>query len=234
MGPEFYADLQDLRDLNSKTAALIGRTFKNTPKTLHAPFKNFFLHDSELFKTGSSKFMDIVFGRATELGCSDIVFHTGLYMTKKSPVIGELCFDTALKNAENIGKYAEKHNIRAAFENVYDPDPKKLKALIRAGGKFCGLCFDTGHFNIFSIVPLDEWFRGIPVFEIHIHDNFGSEDSHNYPGLGIFNFKELIRCLKTYCPETGSSPLLTFEPGTIETALQGMDAFAHLIKEFQT
>ncbi len=54
-----------------------------------------------------------------------------------------------------------------------------------------GFCFDTGHFNLFSSVPLESWMSSLkPYFiELHLHNNDRTSDQHLPISDGTFDFK---------------------------------------------
>jgi sugar phosphate isomerase/epimerase len=117
--------------------------------------------------------------------------------------------------------------MRVAVENVFDEDPEALHLLIeRVGHPAFGFCFDTGHFNLFSRVPMEEWFAGLGkhIIEVHLHDNGGGEDSHWALGKGTVEFPRFFRLLQ----EHGVRPVFTVEahdPGDIETSLEKVREF---------
>ncbi len=97
-----------------------------------------------------------------------------------------------------------------ALENVYETEPAPLVALFQAlASPRFGFCFDTGHFNVFSRIPLVDWIEklGPLVVELHLHDNNGSADDHAPVGKGNFPFSELFSRLR----ERNLHPLLTLE-----------------------
>ncbi len=63
--------------------------------------------------------------------------------------------------------------------------------------EYFGLCFDTGHFNLFSKIPLDEWLAQFKAYilELHLHDNDKSSDAHLAIGDGTFDFDTLFETL---------------------------------------
>ena len=85
-------------------------------------------------------------------------------------------------------------------ENVFEETPAMIVALLdRFKEKNLWTCFDTGHFNLFTKVSLDEWLAPLEgrLRELHIHDNHGRSDEHLPVGWGTFPFRELKRFLKS-------------------------------------
>lgn len=102
-----------------------------------------------------------------------------------------------------------------SLENVYESDPNLLGLLFDAlvSPHIC-FCFDTGHFNVFSTVPLEEWFErlGPRIGQIHIHDNKGIVDEHLPAGDGTFPFRLFFDMLR----ERKLDPIITLEAHTEE------------------
>ena len=97
-----------------------------------------------------------------------------------------------------------------ALENVYETDCHYLALLLNAftSPHICA-CFDTGHFNVYSATPLEEWINGLGarIGQVHIHDNNGLLDEHLPVGEGNFPFHaffEMIRKRKL-------KPVITLE-----------------------
>lgn len=112
--------------------------------------------------------------------------------------------------------------MRVVVENVFDEDPEALHMLIdRVASPLFGFCFDTGHYNLFSRVPMEQWFKqlGSHILEVHLHDNEGNEDSHKAVGSGSVDFAAFFRLLR----EHAADPVYTLEahdPGDIEPSLK--------------
>jgi sugar phosphate isomerase/epimerase len=130
---------------------------------------------------------------------------------------------TVMDAASNIG-------MQVAVENVFDEDPDALRMLIeKIARPGFGFCFDTGHFNIFSTVPMEQWFEGLGrhLVEVHLHDNDGTADSHWAIGRGSVEFEKFFGLLRKHSPV----PVFTVEAHEkedVETSLGRMKA---LLKE---
>jgi sugar phosphate isomerase/epimerase len=120
-----------------------------------------------------------------------------------------------MESASNIG-------MRVAVENVFDEDPDALSLLIeKIARPDFGFCFDSGHFNLFSTVPLERWFAvlGRHLVEVHLHDNDGTADAHWAVGRGSVDFDKFFRLLR----EHAAVPVYTIEAHEkqeIETSLE--------------
>jgi sugar phosphate isomerase/epimerase len=85
------------------------------------------------------------------------------------------------------------------IENVFEEDPSTLITLFdHFKEKNLWFCFDTGHFNLFTKLPLMGWLLPLrdKLMEVHIHDNHGKSDEHLPVGRGDFPFRELKDFIK--------------------------------------
>ncbi len=87
-------------------------------------------------------------------------------------------------------------DVPVMIENVFEEEPSTLMELF---GHFRDrnlyFCFDSGHFNLFSTVSLEDWLIPLTVRirEMHLHDNHGTSDDHLPVGTGTFPFRDLKR-----------------------------------------
>ncbi len=86
------------------------------------------------------------------------------------------------------------------------------RALAKASGLAIGFCLDTGHAVSFSRTPLAQWWHAFApdIWEMHLHDNDGSDDLHHPPGSGIVDWSFIAAKLA----ELPRLPVLTLEPHT--------------------
>lgn len=118
---------------------------------------------------------------------------------------------------------AEETDTRIAFENVYETGPRQLKMLLDAfPSPHACLCFDVGHFNVFSSrAPLREWLEtlGPRIGQLHIHDNNGAADEHLAVGEGNFPFRDLFRFIHA----RDMNPIITLEAHSEENLRQTVE-----------
>ena len=116
---------------------------------------------------------------------------------------------------DNLGPVVERlcrAGCRVVLENVFEPGPEVLtlvrKALDPAGG--VGYCLDVGHATAFSQTPLEGWWRALAegIWELHLHDNDGSDDQHLPIGWGCIDWAFVRKSLA----ELPQAPVLTLEP----------------------
>lgn len=114
------------------------------------------------------------------------------------------------------------------LENIFEEEPSTFIALFDYfKNKNLWYCFDTGHFNLFSKVPLDTWLTPLKgrIKEVHLHDNHGTSDDHLPIGRGSFPFRELREFLRQAHVH---DLILTLEPhteGTVMESIQRMKEF---------
>lgn len=93
---------------------------------------------------------------------------------------------------------------KIALENIFEEEPSTLAAVLDGiNDPLAGHCFDSGHFNMFATVSLQQWFKvlGHRIIESHLHDNHGAADEHLPVGEGDIDFALVTDLLKQYAPE---------------------------------
>lgn len=122
----------------------------------------------------------------------------------------DIWLENSISLWSKVMETASRIGLPVAIENVFDEDPEALQMLIeKINSPAFGFCFDTGHMNLFSKVPLETWFKalGRHLIEVHLHDNDGSADSHWALGRGTVAFDAFFRLMKVYAPV----PIYTIE-----------------------
>ncbi len=127
-----------------------------------------------------------------------IVFHSG-YEKWKYALNVDIWLEKSLMTWRPLNERAEAIGVKIAVENIFEDEPSNLKLLMEGmASENFGVCFDTGHFNIFSRVPLEEWMEALNphVVELHLHDNDRKSDQHSAMGEGTFDFRKLFGLLE--------------------------------------
>ncbi len=103
--------------------------------------------------------------------------------------------------------YAEKANLRLLAENLFHPTTDTIlknaddlnELLDRIDHPLFGVCWDTGHANLYALDQYAELKKlGSRLETLHIHDNFGtmpSGDLHQFPFFGNINWDAVISAL---------------------------------------
>ncbi|MBI4654858.1 MAG: sugar phosphate isomerase/epimerase [Nitrospirae bacterium] len=211
---EIYFGTRRFDDLNKADIVKLREQLDYNPGiTIHAPFMDLSpgAVDSKVRDVTIKRFSEIL-GFAEILRAKAVVFHSG-YEKWKYDLKVEVWLEGSLITWRFINKIASGSGIKIAIENIFEDEPSNLKLLMdEMNSQNFGICFDTGHFNLFSKVSLSEWISALKphIFELHLHDNDKTADSHFPIGDGTFNFKGLFSEL------TDKSRIYTIEAHTVE------------------
>ena len=118
----------------------------------------------------------------------------------------------------------EKYPPIVVLENTFEPTPEMFRAVLdKVNSSRLKICLDMGHVNVYSKVPLEEWFAvlGKDIRSIHTHDNKGDADYHLVPGKGTINWQEFSDLITKY----QINPNIVFEVLTLETTIQSLRYF---------
>ena len=144
---------------------------------------------------------------AQQLKVKYVVFHTNsLPMINKK----EYADGWVTAHAAFWSKMLKKYDCTILLENMWDDSPELLKRVIKTvGSSRLGVCFDIGHANVFSRVPVEVWFsklgRHMPY--LHLNDNDGQHDYEWPPGRGSVDWEGFSRLVQKYC----DNPLAVIE-----------------------
>jgi sugar phosphate isomerase/epimerase len=159
-----YPDLHDLREKLE-----YGPSF-----TIHAPFMDLSpgAVDSKVRAATEERFAQ-VFDVAKVLRPEAIVFHSG-YEKWKYSLKTDLWLEKSLLTWKPLLQRAVDMGVKIAIENIFEDEPTNLILLMeKVDSRNFGVCFDAGHFNLFSKLPLKEWLDQLNpwIMELHLHDN---------------------------------------------------------------
>lgn len=191
-------DVLDSLDYND-VKALKNRLKHNPSISVHGPFMDLSpgAVDNKIRSVTMDRFNEAL-TVAEILGAKAVVFHSG-YEKWRYALDANLWLEMSLKTWIPINKRASEAGIKIAIENIFEDEPSNLKMLMEAmdSANF-GICFDTGHFNIFSKTPLVDWLDSLRpyIVELHIHDNDTTFDQHRPIGEGSFDFVTFFKQLK--------------------------------------
>ncbi|HYQ48156.1 MAG TPA: sugar phosphate isomerase/epimerase family protein [Thermodesulfovibrionales bacterium] len=148
-----------------------------------------------------------------------IVFHSG-YEKWRYALKADWWLEKSLLTWRPVQKRAAEMNVKIAIENIFEDEPSSLKMLMDgvSAANF-GICFDTGHFNLFSRVRLEDWMEALNphILEIHLHDNDKTSDQHLPVGDGTFDFGKFFyllnnrNCIHTIEAHSPEKVLRSFE-----------------------
>jgi len=167
--------------------------------SIHAPFMDLSpgAIDSKVRTVTIERFMHII-EIAEIISASHIVFHSGYEKWTYNHKI-DTWLEKSLLTWEYIINKARHIDVKLTVENIFEDEPTNLLQLMERlyYDKF-GICFDTGHFYIFTTKSLDEWMNALKpyILELHLHDNIKTADSHFPIGDGSFDFHKLFSHIK--------------------------------------
>lgn len=202
--PEVAFVAGDFADRDSAPLAGLGETLNRAGLrcTVHAPFMD--LNPGAIdpaVQEITLKRFEQTLDAAACLGARLVVFHPG-YDRWRYGGQPQLWIDQNLAFWPPLLKKAEALGIRMALENIFEEQPDTLVALVEAiDSPWLGHCFDSGHWNLFSTVSLEDWLDalGERLLHLHLHDNRGESDAHLPIGEGDIPFQLLfdrVRAMK--------------------------------------
>ncbi len=192
----------------------------NPELSIHAPFMDLSpgAVDLRVREVTVKRFSEVL-NFAKTLRPKVIVFHSGYDKWKYDGRV-DIWLEGSLETWRSINERAADMGVRIAIENIFEDEPDNLRLLAKEmGSKNFGLCFDTGHFNLFSKLPLLKWLEKIKpyIVELHLHDNSKYADHHRAIGDGDFDFATLFKKIK------GTDCVYTIEAHTIENVRKSME-----------
>jgi sugar phosphate isomerase/epimerase len=197
--------------------------------TFHAPFVDLSPGgvDSRVLEVTRFRFNQVM-NLAEKVQPVQILFHPG-FDSWRFAFREDLWIENSLGIWSELVERAARTSVRIVLENVFDPVPDHLA---RLRGRLCGelgFCLDTGHLNLFSEVPLEQWLEVFDdgLVELHLHDNDGRKDLHLPVGEGDFDFEDLIRKVDA----RGLAPVTVLEHHSREETGRSLANFQRLLKE---
>ena len=106
----------------------------------------------------------------------------------------------------------ENPDVNIVLENVLETTPDLIVDILEGvNDPRFQMCFDVGHINAYSYVPILDWLEACApwVGHIHINNNNGREDGHNGLYEGSVPMKEVLRRIDALCPDATVSLEMT-------------------------
>lgn len=222
--PELYFAGEDVDDLTPEKLENIQKEIvdRKFQPCWHSPFfdLNMGASDPRIRQVSEERILWAI-RSAKQFGAKQIVIHPGYgpYTLGKN---FDKWHERAKPMLSNVVTKAAENGVRIAFENIFDQSPDDLASLLASFPKeTAGVCFDLGHFNLFSETAMKSWLEtlGQRIFEIHLHDNHGIQDDHIAIGDGTIKFLTIVNWLRP----REEKPILTLE----------MEQKTHIIKSVQ-
>ena len=211
VGVEVFFGNNIIDDIDRHEVKELGGTFKERGIlcTVHAPFMDLSPggFDRKIVAITRERLKQAV-ELAQLLSALGIVCHPG-FDKWRFQGNEQLWLDSSIETWSEVFKETDK-NLPIMLENIFEDEPTTLVTLFGYfKDKNLWFCFDTGHFNLFSKVSVEEWLHPLAnrLKEFHLHDNHGKSDEHLPVGTGTFPFRSLKPLIKQV-----SNPIFVLEP----------------------
>lgn len=235
---EIYFNSDSLNRIDAASISRLKDILDHSPSlSIHAPFMDLSpgAIDSFVRDTTVKRFNQVL-DIAEMLKPLSIVFHSGYEKWKYALKI-EPWLQKSIETWKPLIERAKHIGTKIAIENIFEDEPSNLKILMESiGSENFGICFDTGHCNLFTKVSPHEWLDALKpyIIELHLHDNDKSADQHRPMGDGSFDFKMLFSAMKNNtCPkQSRESCVYTIEAHSPEDVLKSLNKFKEYYKYF--
>lgn len=229
IGLEIYLDNHIVEEINAAQVKELSKKLKDhgVPCTVHAPFMDLSPggYDRSIRKITRDKLK-----RSAEvaglLEARSCVCHPG-YDKWRFDGNEQLWLDGSIETWTEVFTSSDK-DLPIVVENIFEETPGTFIALFDYfKEKNLWFCFDSGHFNLFSKVPLRGWLEPLRnrIREMHLHDNHRTSDDHLPIGSGSFPFREL----KAFLSQVDTNRIMfTVEPHSEATVAESIKR----LKEF--
>ena len=164
--------------------------------SIHGPFADLSAgsRDYEIAKITRKRF-DQAYEVSKEFNAKKVVYHNS-YVPK---------LYTYEEWISNTGKFwndffvDKDENINFHLENVLEWDYVLIKEILNnANKKNFDACLDLGHANVCSKIDIEDWIEalGNKIGHIHVHNNYGQEDSHFGIDRGNIDIRSIIELVR--------------------------------------
>jgi len=225
LNPEIYFNGEALDNYREEDLVKIHSelTKNGLSITIHAPFMDLCPGGVDAkVKKATIERLNQTIEVAAHLHPQMVIFHPGYNKWFFDGNV-KLWLESSLNTWRPIVTKVEKMGIPIALENVFEEEPSSLQQLISSiHSPYVNFCFDTGHFNLFSTISMEEWFDSLGKYikEVHLHDNCGTSDDHLPIGDGKIDFDLFFQLITHY----GVNTIYTIEPHKIEHLERSLQA----------
>ena len=165
--------------------------------------------DPLIRKVSRQRFMQ-TYEAAKILGAKTVLFHTGFNAPLKCEDYRRSFRKNFIAYLKDFVKNFEESGMVMVLENVQETGPEFILDIIEnVGSNNLKASLDIGHANIHSEIPVTEWIKtyGENLYHMHIHNNYGDDDSHFSLLDGNIDAKAIFRTVL----ECGLNPKIIFE-----------------------
>ncbi len=139
-----------------------------------------------------------------------IVYHTGCEATIKHKKFQQAYSDDSVKFWKNYIRAYENSKITAVQENVSENTYEPILRIVNSvNSDYLKASLDTGHVNVHSDRKVTHWIEGYGqnLKHMHLHNNYGDDDSHLSLLKGTLDFDEIFAKIK----ELEINPVMVLE-----------------------
>lgn len=151
--------------------------------------------------------MKVAIESCTILGCEYLVLHPLMVngWSDRGTVIAKDTIEKNINHLRTLGDYAKQYGITLCLENLpcvgfCISTPEDVLSVVKAvDHDNVKICIDTGHITAFSSqLKVGEEIRkcGDLIKVLHVHDNHGRADQHNFPGMGMIDWTDVMAALR--------------------------------------
>lgn len=165
--------------------------------------------DPMIKKVSQKRYMQ-TYEAAKVLGAKTVLFHTGFNAPLKCEDYRRSFRKNFIAYMKDFVKNFEDSDMVMVLENVQETSPAFILDIIEnVGSPNLKASLDIGHANIHSDIPVTQWIKtyGKNLYHMHIHNNYGDDDSHFSLLDGNIDAKEVFRTVL----ECGLNPKIVFE-----------------------
>ncbi len=197
--------------------------FKNEI-TMHGQFSdlNIASIDKEIKKISEKRYYQSL-ELAQCINASTLLFHTNKKSTKH--IGAQKKFDKNFLNFwQDFIKDIEKTKLVAVLENVHEKTPNFIKNVIQEiNSPKLKASLDVGHVNVYSDIEVEIWLNEYKdiLYHMHIHNNFGDDDSHFSITKGSLDCQKIVNTLK----HNNLEPIIVFEVFNLNDLKSSLDCF---------
>ncbi len=183
-----------------------------------------------LVKSVSRKRFEQSLNAAEYLGAKTVVYHTGFNAALKHSLYRMLYKENFIIYWKDFVKSFEDAGITAVLENVQEKNPEFILDVVKTvNSPNLKASIDIGHVNIHSKVPVVDWIKQYNKFlyHMHLHNNYGQDDTHNSLLRGTVNVQEVFQTLYDMKLE----PKVVFEIFEPQDVIDSLDCFNNFFEQ---
>ena len=113
----------------------------------------------------------------------------------------------------------EDPGVEIVLENVLETQPDMILDILEGvDDPRLRMCFDVGHINAYSYIPIMDWLETCApwIGHIHVNNNDGRQDLHQGLQDGIIPMKELLQRIESLCQEATITLEMTQTKSSLE------------------